>query len=137
VGITTTMAAFELRVPPLRTSVGDARRALAAWLVGCGISTGATELPTLVVSELVSNGVVHGNEHEIAIWADLDGCGLLCLDVVTHDPRRGTVPTALPPGEATGGRGLGIVISCCEEVTIRRVPDGHRVTCTMRLTDCR
>jgi anti-sigma regulatory factor (Ser/Thr protein kinase) len=134
VGINAAVPAFELHIPPLPAAPGDARRALAAWLVGRGISICAAEPPVLVVSELVSNGVVHGDGHDIDVSADLDGPKLLRIEVATHERPLGA-PAAASDVDATGGRGLGIVTSCCDEVRIRRTAGGRRVTCTMHLTD--
>jgi anti-sigma regulatory factor (Ser/Thr protein kinase) len=94
----------------------------------------ATESPILVVSELVSNGVVHGGGHEIDVSADLDGTDLLRIEVLTWERPAGALPTVAAEDE-TGGRGLGIVTSCCDEVLIRRTAGRRRVTCTMRLLD--
>jgi anti-sigma regulatory factor (Ser/Thr protein kinase) len=127
---------LELRVPPVASAVADARHAAAAWLSGLGAFGRHSDDVLLVVSELVSNGVMHNGGDDIVVTAQrTPGC--VHLDVVTTPRPRGTPPYSRPDAEvAATGRGLGIVAALCQHVSIHTEPGGRRtVTCSIDVPD--
>ncbi len=61
----------------------------------------------LLVSELVTNSVLHGRGEEVAVLADADERGTLRCEVI--DDGAGFEPVARPVGQAIGGWGLHLV----------------------------
>jgi len=124
-------AALALRLAPLPSATREARRATAEWLARRGVREATRGDTLLVVSELVTNGVLHGGTEDIVVNAD-DVCGRLTIQVVTS--RR---PEGLPAFPRNGdgvGRGLRIVAALCECVNTHTDPLGRRtVTCEMNV----
>jgi anti-sigma regulatory factor (Ser/Thr protein kinase) len=115
-------------------AVADGRRAATAWLSGTGILGSAADDVLIVLSELVTNGVVHGGGDDIRVAASTTP-GCLHLEVITTARRAGTAPSPrLDPDFASAGRGLGIVTTLCQDVSIRTEPSGLRtVTCSINM----
>lgn len=94
-----------------------------------GYSTTDTDPVVLVVSELVSNAILHagGAEQAIELRAD-DRSGVVHIEVQDHDPRAPeTGPTAV---DADRGRGLLIVGQLAEQWGWEPVHgNGKRVWC--------
>ncbi|WP_440099940.1 ATP-binding protein [Streptosporangium sp. H16] len=102
--------------------VGAARRLAREALVTWGISA-VTEDVTMVVSELVSNAVVHGRA---PITLSLHRHGrIVCGEVTDH----GAVwPTPLLAGpEEEHGRGLAIVAAYADRWGVESAPQGKTV----------
>src|SRR6478609_10570205 len=89
--------------PSTTTSVGDARRWAGRWCLDHGCN-GQTELIALVISELVTNAVVHG---EGVVEVGLERRPDL-IDGFVRDQAPGTF-TARPPSDEIGGWGLLVV----------------------------
>ena len=99
-----------VHLPCAPASVGLARRALSNELRAAGVFDNAVRDAALVVSELLSNAILHayplpGELLQLA-W-DMDGSS---VEVAVSDGGSATVPRAGHPAPfAVGGRGLGIV----------------------------
>ena len=128
------MARLELRLPPVSSAPADARHAIAAWLTSIAASRRHTDDVVIVISELVTNGLVHDGGDDIIVRADRVH-GSLCIDVVTAAPQPGMVPYPRPnAGVDETGRGMAIVSALCQEITITEEPAGRRtVTCRIGL----
>ncbi|MEU0482669.1 ATP-binding protein [Streptosporangium sp. NPDC006013] len=102
--------------------VGAARRLAREALVAWGISA-VTEDVTMVVSELVSNAVVHGRA-PISLSLHRHG-RIVCGEVTDH----GAVwPAPLPAGpDAEHGRGLAIVTAYADRWGVESASQGKTV----------
>ncbi|MGW0587579.1 ATP-binding protein [Streptosporangium sp. NPDC002607] len=102
--------------------VGAARRLAREALVIWGISS-VTEDVTMVVSELVSNAVVHGRA---PITLSLHRHGrIVCGEVTDHSAMW---PAPLPAGpDAEHGRGLAIVAAYADRWGVESAPQGKTV----------
>jgi anti-sigma regulatory factor (Ser/Thr protein kinase) len=128
------MARLQLRLAPVPSAPADARRAMAAWMTSIGASGRGTDDAVIVMSELVTNGLVHDGGDDIIVRADrIDGT--LCIDVVTVPLRPGTAPYPRPNvGADETARGMVILEALCREVTTTQDPSGRRtLTCQLWL----
>src|ERR1700709_1877074 len=102
------MTGFIVELPPELSAPGEARRALAAEIVGVGVSLDrpGVEGAMLVISELVTNAVVHGST-PIRLIVDIDdGSGVSLAVSDTSDE----VPVAdVPAPGSVGGWGMELV----------------------------
>jgi len=112
-----------LQLPPAAVAPAVARRAAAPWLRETGVPDAAAANALLVISELVTDGVLHSGG-DIDIRAEVEG-GALFIHVTTP-------PSVLDaPRE---GVALGLVGACCDVVDIRDDVSGFRhVVCTIAL----
>ncbi|MFD9124540.1 ATP-binding protein [Kitasatospora sp. NPDC059571] len=98
-------------VEPCAAAVPQARRDVAAILKvwGVGLDPDLSYTVELVVTELVTNAVVHAGwaTPRIAVTVEARADGGLGVGVGDNDPGRPSAGTA--PMEATGGRGLAII----------------------------
>ncbi|MFJ8542513.1 ATP-binding protein [Streptomyces sp. NPDC093586] len=93
------------RLPPRPQSASVARRFVREALAG--VSPDTTDTAQLLVSELVTNAVVHAHtEVEVQAWA-VDG--RVHVRVSDQEPRRGLMPHRGGTAYASTGRGLGMV----------------------------
>ena len=111
------MVRLELAVPPIPSSVPEARSAVRAWLDRLPYSEQTRADVLIVLSELVTNGVLHDGGSAITVSATGDRTGIF-LEVDTAD----RLPTSTSyhremgdPSEA--GRGLAIVSALTDSVT--------------------
>jgi anti-sigma regulatory factor (Ser/Thr protein kinase) len=96
---------FEANLPHTAAAPGIARRSLTAWLTPV-LESGELEVARLLVSELVTNAVVHGRG-VITVRAQIDDDRLL-VEVI--DEGGGFERTVRQRDfESLGGRGLAIV----------------------------
>jgi anti-sigma regulatory factor (Ser/Thr protein kinase) len=95
------------------TSPGAARRWLAHVLAGWGLGGGnmAADL-TLVVSELVTNAVVHTFSRTIELRLECPDDGTLTINVFDEGPRPAAFKARCPQDPGAGGLGLPLVESC-------------------------
>ncbi|WP_329083566.1 ATP-binding protein [Streptosporangium sp. NBC_01469] len=102
--------------------VGAARRLVREVLVAWGISAVAEDV-TMVVSELVSNAVVHG---KAPITLSLHRHGrIVCGEVTDHSI---VWPSPLPAGpDSEHGRGLAIVTAYADRWGVESAPEGKTV----------
>jgi anti-sigma regulatory factor (Ser/Thr protein kinase) len=103
-----------VHLPCAPASVGLARRVLSAELRAAGVFDNAVRDAALVISELLSNAILHayplpGERLQVA-W-DMDGNS---IEVAVSDGGSATVPHAGHPSPSSvSGRGLGIVEHLC------------------------
>jgi anti-sigma regulatory factor (Ser/Thr protein kinase) len=123
--------ALDLRLPPVSSAASHARHATEAWLTTVGVTgTKATDA-VLVVSELVTNGVVHDGGSDIVVWADRTPSAVE-LEVVSIPGPDGPRDRLLPSGET--GRSIAIVGAVCQCVTVEQDASGcHHVTCSLKV----
>lgn len=104
------MKSSVLVLPCVPASVQVARRHLIADLLAVGIPDPAVGDAALVISELLSNAILHARPMPGAIlqvrWLVQRGS----VEVAVSDGGSFTLPHSMrPPASATGGRGLSIV----------------------------
>ncbi|GAC1534030.1 MAG: hypothetical protein NVS3B12_14240 [Acidimicrobiales bacterium] len=114
---------------PTPDAAGLSRRAVTSWLEAFGADDSTIGDATLVVSELVTNGVVHAPASNIHLDARTGDAGIV-ISVTTRLPPLGalTGPSAEPDEH---GRGLGIVSAIVDNVTISDERGHHRVLCVL------
>lgn len=111
-----------MRLDPVPECAGAARRLVRELLVGAG-RDGLVDVAELVVSELVTNALLH-TATGIEVSVDVDDTGLL-LEVADGSS---TVPIERDYASLAGtGRGLGLVHELTDEWGFRPVPDGKVV----------
>jgi anti-sigma regulatory factor (Ser/Thr protein kinase) len=102
-------------------AAGQARRTTRSWLAGCPLDDRVEDL-VLVVSELVSNALLHGKP-PVTLMLRKVRHGVE-LEVHDHEPAVPTVGGAPVALEAEGGRGLAIALALAD--TLEVVPvDGN------------
>jgi anti-sigma regulatory factor (Ser/Thr protein kinase) len=109
-----------VHLPCAPASVAFARRALADDLRAAGVADQAVGDAALVVSELVSNAILHAyplpGERLKVTWAVDDGW----LEVAVSDGGSATTPHAgHPTTSSVSGRGLAIVAHICRTWGVR------------------
>jgi anti-sigma regulatory factor (Ser/Thr protein kinase) len=129
-GLVCRMATIELDLPPVAEAVPRARHRFQALLAAVGVPEDVSDAAVLVVSELVTNGVVHSGG-DIVLRAFI-GSDEMHIEVVTDD---GPADRPTDPGSDTdAGRGLNIVEAFTTGLTIDRAEPGRRrVTCQVPL----
>jgi|tagenome__1003787_1003787.scaffolds.fasta_scaffold20092802_1 anti-sigma regulatory factor (Ser/Thr protein kinase) len=97
---------LELALPPVSASAGAARRALGEYCTKHEAPADLREFGELVISELVTNAVVHART-PFLVWAEYDA-GELTIAVADG---ASAVPRLLPfdDGLRQGGRGMAVV----------------------------
>ncbi len=109
-----------VHLPCVPASVSFARRALSDELRSAGLPDQAVADAALVISELVSNAILHayplpGERFKVA-WIMADGW----LELAVSDGGSATMPHAAHPTPASvGGRGLAIVTHICQTWGVR------------------
>ncbi|WP_405785628.1 MULTISPECIES: SpoIIE family protein phosphatase [unclassified Streptomyces] len=131
------------RLPGDEPAAGAARRflraALAEWAgYGTEVTDRVADDGTLLLSELVTNAVVHaGTTVDVQLRIDtLEPPSALVIEVTDHHPARVLRPDDSPPCEGSeGGRGLHLVAALSDAwgITYRR--DRKTVWCRIDLTD--
>src|SRR3990170_7807998 len=96
---------FTTTLEPNTASPGSARRAATEWLRANGATKAQVDSAVLIVSELVTNAVVHAGT-ALTLRLDWDGPRLR-IEVVDGGPARGALTSHQSP--SGGGRGLFIV----------------------------
>ncbi|MQS07243.1 ATP-binding protein [Streptomyces sp. IF17] len=122
--------AFRASFPSSPAGARTARRAVAVWLSGRGLSTEDGEAVTLLVAELASNAVRHGHVpgRDFRLLLRLSGRPEVARVEITDTqgerlpPRPGDVPSA--PDTAEGGRGLRLVAALATRWDWQPRPDG-------------
>jgi anti-sigma regulatory factor (Ser/Thr protein kinase) len=133
--------ALALDVPSRAHDVATARHAVTSFLSDRGVPSVVIDDIELVVSELVTNAVIHppvvdGDVIHVEVG--------VAADVVVSVSNIGSA-TAIPatdawvpaPPDAASGRGLGIVRRLCDEVAVNQVGDRTVVQCLRHLPDGR
>lgn len=120
---------MQLEIRPDPAEVGRARRWARSRLAGCGIDVDEplAETVVLLVSELVTNAVVHTGRPAVLRLA-LDGTQVR-LEVVDTSARA-PVPRCVD-GDATGGRGLALVDGLADRWGWSSEGAGKRIWCEL------
>lgn len=109
--------------------VAHARARAVEALVARRIATGTVDDAELVISELVTNAVVHGNAEDVSV--EICDRGAVVEIVVSHRERG--VDAHLAPltvdARSTHGRGLAIVDVLADRWGVDHTGDGRRVWC--------
>jgi anti-sigma regulatory factor (Ser/Thr protein kinase) len=108
-------ASIQLRIPPTSASVPISRRRVRGWLDDIGLDAETAASVLLVVSELVTNGVIHDGGEDIVLSASGDRSGV-SLQVITADGQNPPRPLERGSDPAETGRGLMIVDALAESV---------------------
>lgn len=108
---------------PITASPGSARRAATEWLRANGAPTALVDSAVLIVSELVTNAVVHAGT-AMMLRLDWDGPQLR-IEVIDGGPARGALMSHQSP--TGGGRGLFIVDHLSESWGVEINRTGKRV----------
>ena len=117
-----------------RTSVAEARHRSLAWLAQHPVAREATQTAVLVVSEFVTNAVVHTGSTVISCTLQL-GSGLLRVEVTDQGTGRTSPMLRHAAADDVGGRGLVLVNAVAEAWgAFPAVPCGWTVWATMRVT---
>ena len=110
------------RLRPAPTSAREARRFARSTLLEWGL-TAAADVVELLVSELVTNSVLHArSEVEVRLRATES---TLRVDVVDGSPRQPVLRTR--DDKAMTGRGLALVAELSTEWGVDETPDGKSV----------
>ena len=130
-------ASSVVHLPCAPASVALARRALSADLRAAGIFDGAVRDAALVVSELLSNAILHayplpGERLEVA-WA----VNAMTVEIAVSDGGSATMPLAgHPSSSAVSGRGLSIVEHLCQTWGVRTEGVGLTVWAVLAAPRC-
>jgi anti-sigma regulatory factor (Ser/Thr protein kinase) len=124
----------QLEIRPDPAEVGRARRWVRSRLAGCGIGADEPLAETLIllVSELVTNAVVHTGCPAV-LRLSLPGAGTADATVrleVADRSERAPVPRCVD-GEATGGRGLALVDGLADRWGWSAEGAGKRIWCEL------
>ncbi|MFD9818800.1 ATP-binding protein [Streptomyces violascens] len=122
--------AFEVVFPPEKARVAQMRRITRAFLRLHGVQDSVAEDVVLPLSELVSNGVQHGNG-EIVLRVRYAGSGLR-IEVSDGNPVPAEMRVA--PDDDVSGRGLFIVNALAQEWGVS--DDGATTWCELSLAAC-
>ncbi|MBA2951931.1 ATP-binding protein [Streptomyces himalayensis] len=118
-------------LPTQPASVPKARHRACAALTDLGLdpNTEVTQTALLIISELVTNSVVHAGHRspQVSITVATEPCTLI-LAVHDRHPQRPALPTP-PDATSTGGRGLLIIADLTRQAggSARTVPDPDEV----------
>ncbi len=117
-------------LPRSRRAPAEARRRLSSLLSSVPGGERYRDSGALVVSELVTNALLHGTPPGYLIYLALD-INSIRLRVEVHDARRDRVPVLAAPGlDGEAGRGLQLVKSLAERWgCCPREPRGKIVWC--------
>jgi anti-sigma regulatory factor (Ser/Thr protein kinase) len=90
------------------TSAAEARHRTLAWLLRHSVGQEPAEAAVLVISELVTNAVVHSGSSVISCTLRLGG-GLLHIEVTDQGTGQGEPAVREPSADDVSGRGLLLV----------------------------
>ena len=132
----TGLSGSERRFSSDSSSAGDARAFVSGVLLQAGVGRQATAEFELIVSELVTNAVEHGDGGDVAVRVDVSDAEWVVLTITSGisartpplDPASWTVAKASQPS----GRGLGIVKELAQAIDVVRDGDSLVITCRRR-----
>lgn len=115
------MTALAIDLPDDLAAAGHARDAVGPLLVGLGMPDDRVHDGLLVMSELVTNAVLHGGQPvRLEVTAEPGRVLLRVHDATTRPPEPQTAV-----GDRPGGRGLLLVAALAADWGCRPHPDGH------------
>ena len=110
-------------LPSSAAAASHARRRLTGHLRACGVVDTAVEDAAVVVSELVTNAVVHARSGPLLVLSVRGDV----LRIVVRDDDGGTPPQPLAvDDDASHGRGLALVEAISRRWGVERQPDGGK-----------
>jgi anti-sigma regulatory factor (Ser/Thr protein kinase) len=117
------------------TSAAEARHRTLSWLLRHSIGQEAAETAVLIISELVTNAVVHSGSSVIGCALRLDS-GSLYIEVTDQGTSRQEPAVGEPAADAVSGRGLLLVSSLSKAWGVSpALPSGRTVWATVLITD--
>jgi anti-sigma regulatory factor (Ser/Thr protein kinase) len=123
------VARLEIKVPPVPSSVPSSRHQVRAWLEELPLDPDTCDDVLVVVSELVTNGVIHNGGEAIAVSVTGDPSGV-SLEVETADRGKGGPPPFRQISDPVeGGRGLALVSALADTVVTVARSGRRRVRC--------
>jgi serine/threonine-protein kinase RsbW len=125
--------AFDLTVR--NTSAAEARRRTLTWLLRHAVGQEAAEAAVLIISELVTNAVVHSGSSVIGC-ALLLGSGVLQIEVTDQGTGQQEPAIGEPAADDVSGRGLLLVSAVSKAWGVTPVvPSGRTVWATVLTAD--
>lgn len=113
-------------------SVAEARHRTAAWLFRYPVGPQAAEAAVLIVSELVTNAIVHSGSDVVSCALRL-GSGLLRIEVTDQGVGVAEPTVREPADDDVSGRGLMLVSGVCEAWGVcHAIPGRRTVWATVR-----
>ncbi len=117
------------------TSAAEARHRTLAWLLRHCVGQEAAEAAVLIVSELVTNAVVHSGSEVIGCALGLGG-GLLRIEVTDQGTGQPEPAVRRAAADDVSGRGLLLVSMISEAWGVTpAAPSGRMVWATVRMAD--
>ena len=116
-------------------SVAEARHRTLAWLFRRPVGQQAAEAAALIVSELVTNAIVHSGSEVVSCVLRL-GSGLLRIEVTDQGVGTAEPAARMPADDDVSGRGLLLVSAVSEEWGVSStIPGGRTVWAVVRTDD--
>ena len=113
---------LDLDLDPIPRAAAEARQEVKAWLMGVRAPVGCLDDVLLIVSELVTNAVLHART-PLRLVLRYDGARVLA-EVFDQDPR---LPSPASDPQTAGGRGLFLVDGLSTRWGSEHVRGGKRV----------
>jgi anti-sigma regulatory factor (Ser/Thr protein kinase) len=119
-----------LSVPPTAEMLSSVRHTVLDWLAGAGYRGERADDVLVVVSELVTNGVIHDGGDDIELYLTKDDNGI-SIEVVTIGQRsvREARQVRGVTGMAESGRGLIVVDALTDALSIEDNRGRRHVIC--------
>jgi anti-sigma regulatory factor (Ser/Thr protein kinase) len=119
-----------LSVPPTAEMLSSVRHTVLDWLAGAGYRGEGADDVLVVVSELVTNGVIHDGGDDIELYLTKDDNGI-SIEVVTIGQRsvREARQVRGVTGMAESGRGLIVVDALTDALSIEDNRGRRHVIC--------
>jgi anti-sigma regulatory factor (Ser/Thr protein kinase) len=116
------LASLNASLAPAGSSVSAGRRAVCTELAARGVARELIDVVELMASELLTNAVLHAQGGIRLVLAVDDDV----VRVEVRDESPGQPLLRCPPGDATSGRGIGIVDALASRWGVEPVPGGGK-----------
>jgi anti-sigma regulatory factor (Ser/Thr protein kinase) len=125
-----------LSVPPTAEMLSSVRHTVLDWLAGAGYRGEGAHDVLVVVSELVTNGVIHDGGDDIELYLTKDDNGI-SIEVVTIGQKsvREARQFRGVTGMAESGRGLIVVDALTDVLSIEDNRGRHHVICHVAIEE--
>jgi anti-sigma regulatory factor (Ser/Thr protein kinase) len=125
-----------LSVPPTPDMLSSVRHTVLDWLAGAGFQGDGAHDVLVVVSELVTNGVIHDGGDDIELYLTKDARGI-SIEVVTIGQRSGREVSRFRgvTSPAETGRGLIVVGALTDVLSIEDNRGRHHVICHVAIEE--